>query len=61
MRHKECWCKYENGYYGYKNGIFVKREGKEWIVFTLYEDKRNILYASDTLAACKNWLAKRYL
>lgn len=61
MWHKECWTKYENGHYGYKNGITVKREGPNlWVVFTVINGKKNTLFASDTLAACKYWLEHHY-
>ncbi len=60
MWHKECWKKLENGHYHYKNGVTVKKENNKWVVYTVYNDKRNVLLVRDTLAACKYWLANNY-
>lgn len=63
MWHKEHWTKYANGNYGYINGVSVQRESEKppkWVVYTTHNDKKNILYVSNTLAACKYWLAHSY-
>lgn len=57
MFRKECWAKYKNGLYGYKNGTSVKREGNKWLVFTVYNDERNVLFIGDTLKECKAFIA----
>lgn len=57
MFRKECWTKYKNGLYGYKNGTTVKHENNKWIVYTVYNDKRNILFVGLTLKECKSFIA----
>lgn len=53
----ECWKKIENGLYGYKNGITVRHEGKQWIV---YYCSGAIGYNADTLKACKAFIAHNF-
>ncbi len=57
MFRKECWIKYANGDYGYKNGIRVKREGKAWCVYYGSGDKA---YTCGTLKSCKDFLGRHY-
>lgn len=57
MFHKECWVRYSPGHYGYKNGVsvdFIERQ--HWIVSVNGKQ----IFASDTLAACKRFLERRY-
>lgn len=60
MWYKKHWTKYTNGHYGYIDGVNVKNEDKAWVVYTVCSGERNVLYSSDTLSACKYWLAHSY-
>ena len=57
MFRRECWRKIENGLYSYKNGISVRHEGKQWMV---YYSCGVMGYNADTLKACKAFLAHKF-
>lgn len=53
-----CFAKYKAGDYAYKNGIHIKRISKnKWEIYTVYNDKKNILATCKTLKDCKYWIA----
>lgn len=56
MFRKECWVRYNAGCYGYKNGVTVKKDGKEWVVYI----NRVEWFRAFTLQDCKNWLGYKF-
>lgn len=54
MFRNECWKMYGAGDYGYKNGIFVKHEGKDWNVYRI----RKKVFIGSTLLECKAFISR---
>lgn len=51
---KQFLVRYEAGFYGYKNGISIKHEGKNWKV---YNAMREPVFTARTLRRCVEYAA----
>lgn len=58
MLEKRCFTRYTAGHYGYKNGITIKKvKSSQWEVYTVYMDKKNVLFTGRTLRSCLYWIS----